>query len=107
MQRKLVSKIIFFYIIQNMIKNLRNKLLFDPPDVVNKSGRYYKRNEFEFIRKVGDGAYGQVWKVKEKLTGKYFALKQVPKHKVLKMLPQFRRELFILYELSHPHIIKL
>lgn len=31
----------------------------------------------------------------------------MPKEKVTKMLPQFRREVYIMYELNHPHIIKL
>ena len=86
---------------------LQNKLLFDPPDIALKSGFSFRRIEFEFLKKIGDGAFGQVWKVKHKQTNKLFALKQVPKAKVSKMLPQFRRELFILYEISHPHIIKL
>ena len=36
-----------------------------------------------------------------------YALKQVPKEKVSKMLSQFRREVYIMYEINHPHIIKL
>jgi serine/threonine protein kinase len=90
-----------------MISKLQNKLLFDPPDLVNQHAATYRRNDFEFLRKIGDGAFGQVWKVKEKKTGKLFAIKQVQKYKVIKILPQFRRELFILYEINHPHIIKL
>lgn len=90
-----------------MISRLQNKLLFDPPDVQQDPSCALKRSDFEFQRKIGDGAFGQVWRVKNKKTQKFFALKQVPKPKVLKMLPQFRRELFILYELSHPHIVKL
>lgn len=36
-----------------------------------------------------------------------YALKQVPKQNVSKLLPQFKREVMIMYEISHPHIIKL
>lgn len=84
-----------------------NKLLFDPPAVLSGLLPEVSRKDFEFERRLGDGAFGQVWRVKNKQTLKFFALKQVPKEKVLKMLSQFRREVFIMYELSHPHIIKL
>ena len=84
-----------------------NKLLFDPPAVLSGTEQEVSRKDFEFERRLGDGAFGQVWRVKNKQTQKAYALKQVPKEKVTKMLGQFRREVFIMYELSHPHIIKL
>jgi serine/threonine protein kinase len=84
-----------------------NKLLFDPPSVLSGAESEVSRKDFEFERRLGDGAFGQVWRVKNKQTQKTFAMKQVPKEKVTKMLGQFRREVFIMYELSHPHIIKL
>ena len=84
-----------------------NKLLFDPPAVLSGLLPEVSRKDFEFERRLGDGAFGQVWRVKNKQTLKSFAMKQVPKEKVLKMLSQFRREVFIMYELSHPHIAKL
>lgn len=90
-----------------MTSRLQNKLLQDPPDAHKNLGRSYKRIDFEFLRKIGDGAYGQVWKVKHKKTSALFALKQVPKAKVVGILQQFSREVNILYKLSHPHIIKL
>jgi mitogen-activated protein kinase 15 len=31
---------------------------------------------FEIVKKIGNGAYGIVWKVVEKLTGRPFALKK-------------------------------
>ncbi|OMJ95225.1 hypothetical protein SteCoe_1437 [Stentor coeruleus] len=34
-------------------------------------------------------------------------MKQVLKEKVSRMLPQFKREVYIMYNLNHPHIIKL
>lgn len=32
---------------------------------------------YEIIKKVGQGAYGQVWKVKNKRTGEILALKKI------------------------------
>ena len=45
--------------------------------------------------------------MKNKITGKLYALKIVQKSKVSKILTQFRREVSIMYEVEHPHIVKL
>lgn len=90
-----------------MLKNPQGKLLFDPPDYIELNSRISKRSDFEFIKKLGDGSYSQVWKVKHIKTRQFFAIKQVPKSKVLQTLNQFRREVEILYKFYHPHIIKL
>ena len=90
-----------------MSKRPINKLLFESPAVLNGQDLELTRRDFDFERRLGDGAFGQVWRVKHKTTLKVYAMKQVPKEKVMKMLGQFRREVFIMYELSHPHIIKL
>lgn len=83
------------------------KLLFESPSVASGEESELKRSDFDFERKLGDGAFGQVWRVRHKKTCKQYALKQVPKEKVSKMLPQFRREVYIMYEINHPHIVKL
>ncbi|OMJ85471.1 hypothetical protein SteCoe_13232 [Stentor coeruleus] len=83
------------------------KLLFESPSVANGKDPELSRKDFEFEKSIGDGAFGKVWRVKNRSTQKMHAMKQVPKEKVMKMLGQFRREVYIMYELSHPHIIKL
>jgi serine/threonine protein kinase len=90
-----------------MLKKTFNKLLFDSPAVASGDQVEVSRKDFDFERRLGDGAFGQVWRVKQKSNMKVYAIKQVPKEKVMKMLNQFRREVFIMYELHHPHIIKL
>ncbi|OMJ71982.1 hypothetical protein SteCoe_29689 [Stentor coeruleus] len=84
-----------------------SKLLFESPSVASGEEPELKRFDFDFERKMGDGAFGQVWRVRHKRTSQLYALKQVPKERVSKMLPQFRREVFIMYEINHPHIVKL
>lgn len=63
---------------------------------------------FEVIRKVGQGAYGQVWKARDKRNGSLCALK--------KIYDAFRnstdaqrayREIRYLQRLNHPNIVKL
>jgi serine/threonine protein kinase len=74
--------------------------LFEPPISLSKS-------DLEFQRKIGDGAFATVWRVKNKNTGNLHALKVVQKSKVAKILTQFRREVSIMYEVEHQHIVKL
>lgn len=70
-------------------------------------GEYLKPADFKFLCLLGDGAYGEVWKSRYKKTEQYYAIKIVSKEKVALMLPQFQREIYIMYIVSHPHIIKL
>lgn len=74
--------------------------LFEAPIPIAKS-------DLEFQRKIGDGAFASVWQVRHTQTGEIFALKIVQKSKVSKILDQFRREVSIMYEVDHPHIVKL
>jgi serine/threonine protein kinase len=67
----------------------------------------YLRSDFELQRKLGDGAFGQVWRARHKTTLKFFAVKQVQKTKVMRILEQFRREVEIMYLLDHPYLVKL
>jgi aurora kinase, other len=77
-----------------------NSDLFDPPIKISKS-------DLEFLRKIGGGAFSTVWRVKYTPTSSLYALKIVQKSKVATILPQFRREVSILYEVEHPNIIRL
>jgi serine/threonine protein kinase len=81
------------------------KLLFPSPALngVQES----TKEDFSFENKLGDGAFGQVWKIKQKKSGKTYACKIVSKATVSSMISQFRREVLIMYKLSHPHIVKL
>lgn len=81
------------------------RLLFQAPSL--DGCRETCKKDYSFETKIGEGAFGQVWKIKHKKTGKYYACKQVSKEKVVKMIDQFRREVFIMYEVTHSHIIKL
>jgi serine/threonine protein kinase len=87
------------------------RLLFLSPSVIKGAEPEPQITDFEsFDRKtLGEGAFGTVYKVKHKVSGNVFALKVILKEKVQasNMLPQLRREIRIMYSLTHPHIIKL
>ena len=90
-----------------MIKKFPAKILFESPSIISGEEQEIKKSDFEFEKKLGDGAFGHVWKVKHKITKEVYALKQVAKEKVIKMQNQFKREVYIMYNLNHPHIVKI
>ena len=60
---------------------------------------------YEVIKKIGEGAFGKIYKVKHKASGDFRAMKQIIKEKVNK-LETFKRELQILSIVDHPHIVR-
>ena len=67
------------------------------------------REEFDFVKEIGQGAYGKVFLGKDKLTDKMVAIKSVNKEYILKIGKKRHvyREKRLLSELQHPFIIKL
>ena len=60
---------------------------------------------YEVIKKIGEGAFGKIYKVKHKASGDFRAMKQIIKEKVNKS-ETFKRELQILSIVDHPHIVR-
>ena len=61
---------------------------------------------YEVIKKIGEGGFSKVYKVKEKATGQIRAMKQVYKSKIPD-IKNFKTEIKILAMLDHPHILRL
>ena len=61
---------------------------------------------YEVIKKIGEGAFGKIYKVKNKASGDFRAMKQIIKAKVHNS-ETFKRELQILSIVDHPHIVRL
>ena len=81
------------------------KLLFPAPPL--NGDQDTAPDDYVFESQLGNGAFGQVWKIRQKSSNKIYACKIVMKETVSRMIEQFRREVLIMYKLSHPHIIKL
>lgn len=62
-------------------------ILFQPPSQLEGSEGPLQKSSFSFERRLGIGAFGDVWKVKYKISSIFYALKQVPKEKVANMIP--------------------
>jgi len=61
------------------------------------------------VKNKNEGAFGKVYQVREKKTDAIYAMKIISKAKVreYQMVEEIRREIRILYQLSHPNIIKM
>jgi len=66
--------------------------------------------DFDIIRKIGQGSYGQVFLVRLKSTGKIFAMKKLSKEDMIKkrQVSHVWLERFVLATVGeHPHVVKM
>ena len=61
---------------------------------------------YEVIKKIGEGAYGKIYKVKNKQSGDIRAMKQITKSKIPD-INKFQTEIKILSLVDHPNIVRL
>ena len=97
----------------DVIKNLEGKeyLIFDSSELYDDSQMGNKLEDFEILRKLGEGGFGKVFKVLSKKNHKVYAMKQI-NIKELKEINKKAYELTIkeasyLELLNHSHIIKI
>ena len=63
---------------------------------------------YEILAKIGEGAYGTVFKIRDKVTGEHFAVKKIKLSNLQQGVPSTTIcEIAILKELDHRNIIKL
>ena len=79
--------------------------------MINKShfiGEHIDKVEksYEFIKELGKGSYGQVFRCQNKINGNVYACKKMSKKKI-KNKDQFKTEINLLRATDHPNIIKL
>lgn len=78
--------------------------------ILRKPSVELSKQSFEYLRLLGQGAFGKVYLVKKKLTGQRFALKTIKKKTVFEksrklMMAKLERD--IMGQLNHPNIVKL
>ena len=61
---------------------------------------------YEVIKKIGEGSYGKIYKVKNKQSGDIRAMKQIMKSKIPN-IEKFQNEIKILSMVDHPNIVRL
>ena len=61
---------------------------------------------YEVIKKIGEGSYGKIYRVKNKQSGDIRAMKQIMKSKIPN-IEKFQNEIKILSMVDHPNIVRL
>ena len=61
---------------------------------------------YEVVKKIGEGSFGKIYKVKNKLSGDIRAMKQIMKSKIPN-IEKFQNEIKILTMVDHPNIVRL
>ena len=94
-----------------IINKVKNRLLSLSPTV--RTGLERECNKDDFYREgdsyIGKGAFGEVWKVSHKMTGKIYVIKVMDKSAIKdqRLIDQINREIEIMYKLNHPHVMRL
>lgn len=64
------------------------------------------KNDYEFMKELGKGTYGNVFLAKNKKTGEEWAIKEILRSKI-KWYDWFINEVNVMKILDHPNVIKL
>ena len=74
--------------------------------IVGKEGD--PKSDYEIIEKIGEGSYGKVYKVRNKINNEIRAMKEIEKNYLGNLSDnEVMKEIEILKHLNHPYIIKL
>lgn len=63
-------------------------------------------DNFEIVKKVGEGSFGKIYLVKNKTTKQSFALKKIIAH-ALSEIKQFKQEFELVYSAQHKNVMKI
>ena len=93
------------YFQENVNSNNQNKLILNNDVIVSDSG-VNPEMVYQKLKLIGEGAFGEVWKVRHKVLGKEYAMKIIEKNPHCKT-KQIINEINILKQLDHPNILKI
>ena len=68
-----------------------------------------KITDFEILKELGSGSFGNVYLVRHKVTKAEYAIKAIDKRNKTNQeeKPYFRREVEVMYKIHHPNVVKL
>ena len=94
---------------QSLFNDVKNRFLSLPISSVEGLEHEPRKSDFDYIKELGEGSYGQVHLVSHKKTKAMYALKIIDKlaKENLEVKENFNREIEIMYKLDHPNIVKL
>ena len=92
-----------------ILNDVKNRFLPIPHSTINESNHEPNITDFQIIKELGSGSYGQVYLVYHKITKIKYALKAIDKNDKsnIKEKHYFYREIEIMYKIQHPNVVKL
>jgi aurora kinase len=91
------------------LNNVKSRFLPMPESAVKGLEHEAKITDFEILKELGSGSFGNVYLVKHKETKAEFAIKAIDKRNKTNQeeKPYFRREVEVMYKIHHPNVVKL
>ena len=92
-----------------LLNDVKSRFLPLPRSAAEGLEHEPQKSDFEFLKELGVGSFGQVYLVKHKKTKATYAIKSIDKmdDQNLEEKANFSREVEIMYKLNHPNIVKL
>ena len=89
--------------------NVKTRFLPIPESAAKGLEHEAKITDFEILKELGSGSFGNVYLVKHKQTQAEYAIKAIDKRNKTNQeeKPYFRREVEVMYKIHHPNVVKL
>jgi aurora kinase len=91
------------------LNNVKNRFLPIPESAQKCLEREVKITDFDIIKELGSGSFGNVYLVRHKVTKAEYAIKAIDKRNKTNQeeKPYFRREVEVMYKVHHKNVVKL
>ena len=91
------------------LNSVKSRFLPIPESAAKGLEHEAKITDFEILKELGSGSFGNVYLVKHKKTGAEYANKAIDKRNKTNQeeKPYFRREVEVMYKIHHPNVVKL
>ena len=91
------------------LNNVKNRFLPIPESAAKGLEHEAKITDFEILKELGSGSFGNVYLVRHKETKAEYAIKAIDKRNKTNQeeKPYFRREVEVMYKIHHPNVVKL
>ena len=91
------------------LNNVKNRFLPIPESAQKGLEREVKITDFDIIKELGSGSFGNVYLVRHKVTKAEYAIKVIDKRNKTNQeeKPYFRREVEVMYKVHHKNVVKL
>ena len=94
---------------ESELNSVKNRFLPLPESAAKGLEHEAKITDFEILKELGSGSFGNVYLVKHKQTQAEYAIKAIDKRNKTNQeeKPYFRREVEVMYKIHHPNVVKL